>query len=126
MSSTTTNFPSPDALQSVPDIRFQALFEQAPISIQILAPDGRTIRVNKAWENLWQIHEGSALKAFVFSADYNVLRDPQLDALMADDQGHPFSPAAFASIEGELQRLYEALAARDLAAGSAAARRLFS
>lgn len=49
-----------------------------------------------------------------------------LDALMADDQGHPFSPAAFASIEGELQRLYEALSARDLAAGSAAARRLFS
>ncbi|MGH6646477.1 cell division protein FtsZ [Aquabacterium sp.] len=49
-----------------------------------------------------------------------------LDALMADDQGQPFSPAAFASIEGELQRLYEALAARDLAAGSAAARRLFS
>jgi hypothetical protein len=49
-----------------------------------------------------------------------------LDALMADDQGQAFSPAAFASIEGELQRLYEALAARDLAAGSAAARRLFS
>ncbi|MDE2401710.1 MAG: cell division protein FtsZ [Burkholderiales bacterium] len=49
-----------------------------------------------------------------------------LDATMADDQGQPFSPAAFASIEGELQRLYEALAARDLAAGSAAARRLFS
>jgi PAS domain S-box-containing protein len=54
------------------------LFEQAPISIQLLAPDGRTIRVNKAWENLWQIYEGSALKAFVFSADYNVLNDPQL------------------------------------------------
>ena len=49
-----------------------------------------------------------------------------LDALMADDQGQPFSPAAFASIAGELQRLYEALSARDLAAGSAAARRLFS
>lgn len=49
-----------------------------------------------------------------------------LDAVMVDDQGQPFSPAAFASIEGELQRLYEALAARDLAAGSAAARRLFS
>lgn len=49
-----------------------------------------------------------------------------LDALMADDQGQPFSPAAFASIDGELQRLYEALSARDLAAGSAAARRLFS
>lgn len=49
-----------------------------------------------------------------------------LDAVMADDQGHAFSPAAFAAIEGELQRLYEALAQRDLAAGSAAARRLFN
>jgi PAS domain S-box-containing protein len=71
--------PSPhDAAQSVPDLRFQELFEQAPVSIQILAPDGRTTRVNKAWENLWQIHEGSALKAFVLSAEYNVLNDPQL------------------------------------------------
>jgi len=49
-----------------------------------------------------------------------------LDALMADDQGQPFSPAAFASIESELTRLYEALAARELGAGSAAARRLFN
>ena len=58
--------------------RYQELFEQAPVSIQILAPDGRTIRVNKAWENLWQIYEGTALRDFVFSADYNVLTDPQL------------------------------------------------
>jgi hypothetical protein len=49
-----------------------------------------------------------------------------LDAVMADDQGRAFSPAAFAAIEGELQRLYEALAQRDLAAGSTAARRLFN
>lgn len=49
-----------------------------------------------------------------------------LDALMADDEGRPFSAAAFASIEGELTRLYEALAARDLAAGTPATRRLFS
>ncbi|HIV70608.1 MAG TPA: cell division protein FtsZ [Candidatus Aquabacterium excrementipullorum] len=49
-----------------------------------------------------------------------------LDAVMADDQGRAFSPASFAAIEGELQRLYEALAQRDLAAGSTAARRLFS
>lgn len=58
--------------------RFRALFEQSPLSIQILAPDGRTLRVNKAWEDLWQIHEGSELKAFVLSSDYNVLKDPQL------------------------------------------------
>ena len=49
-----------------------------------------------------------------------------LDATMADDQGHPFSAAAFASIEGELGQLYEALAARDLAAGAPSTRRLFS
>jgi hypothetical protein len=49
-----------------------------------------------------------------------------MDATMADDQGHPFSAAAFASIESELGRLYEALAARDLAAGAASTRRLFS
>lgn len=49
-----------------------------------------------------------------------------LDATMADDQGHPFSAAAFASIEGELSRLYETLAARDLAAGAPSTRRLFS
>jgi hypothetical protein len=49
-----------------------------------------------------------------------------LDAVMVDDQGQAFSPAAFTAIEGELQRLYEALAQRDLAAGSLAARRLFS
>ena len=61
----------------MPDTRFQALFEQAPISIQILAPSGHTTRVNKAWENLWQIHEGTPLMAYVLS-DYNVLHDPQL------------------------------------------------
>lgn len=49
-----------------------------------------------------------------------------LDATMADDQGHPFSAAAFASIESELGQLYEALAARDLAAGAPSTRRLFS
>ncbi len=49
-----------------------------------------------------------------------------MDAIMADDQGQPFTSAAFAAIESELGRLYEALAARDLAAGSASARRLFS
>ncbi len=49
-----------------------------------------------------------------------------MDAIMADDQGQPFTSASFTAIEGELGRLYEALAARDLAAGSASARRLFS
>jgi hypothetical protein len=49
-----------------------------------------------------------------------------MDAAVVDDNGHPLSVPGFASIGGELRRLYEALAARDLAAGSPAARRLFS
>ncbi|WP_286746416.1 cell division protein FtsZ [Aquabacterium sp. UBA2148] len=49
-----------------------------------------------------------------------------MDAVMLDDQGQPFSPAAFAMIEGELHKLYVALAARDLAAGAPSTRRLFS
>lgn len=78
MSSVPTNSLPIDTSPREPDYRFQELFEQAPVSIQILRPDGRTVRVNKAWGNLWQIHEGTALREFVFSAEYNVLTDPQL------------------------------------------------
>ena len=49
-----------------------------------------------------------------------------LDAALHDDGGQPLHAAAFAAIEEALQRLYAALAERDLAAGSPAARRLFS
>ena len=49
-----------------------------------------------------------------------------LDALLVDDQGQPVSVQAFAAIGRELDQLYERLAQLDLAAGSPAARRLFS
>ena len=49
-----------------------------------------------------------------------------LDATLVDDRGTPITLHAFAAIGLELGRLYEALAARELEAGSAAARRLFS
>jgi hypothetical protein len=49
-----------------------------------------------------------------------------MDADVVDDNGQPLSSAGFASIGGELGQLYAALEARDLAAGSPAARRLFS
>ena len=45
---------------------------------------------------------------------------------MVDDQGRPITLHAFASIGEDLAGLYRTLAERDLAAGSAAARRLFS
>lgn len=49
-----------------------------------------------------------------------------IDAQLVDDGDRPLGDDAFAAIGAELERLYAALAARDLAAGSAAARRLFS
>jgi hypothetical protein len=49
-----------------------------------------------------------------------------MDAQVVDDDGRPLSGPGFAAIGAELGQLYEALEARDLAAGSVAARRLFS
>ncbi len=60
------------------ETRFRELFEQAPTSIQILAPDGRTLRVNQAWEDLWEIRAGTPLYDFVLSAEYSLLTDAQL------------------------------------------------
>jgi PAS domain S-box-containing protein len=72
---------SPDSsAHAYPEVRFRELFEQAPVSLQILDPDGYTVRVNRAWEALWHIHEGSELKRYVMSREYNVLTDPQLVA----------------------------------------------
>ena len=53
--------------------RFRGLMEQAPFSIQLFDPDGRTATVNKAWEQLW----GEKLAQI---PEYNVLDDPQLEA----------------------------------------------
>ncbi len=55
------------------EARFRALMEQAPFSVQIFAPDGNTILVNRAWEELW----GASLEDLV---GYNILQDHQLAA----------------------------------------------
>lgn len=49
-----------------------------------------------------------------------------LEAEVCDDRSQVLGLHAFAAIDVELKKLYEALARRDLAAGSPAARRLFS
>src|ERR671911_1066248 len=53
------------------ETRFRLMIEQSPLSTQIFSPDGRTLRVNSAWEELW----GVTLDRI---PDYNVLQDPQL------------------------------------------------
>jgi hypothetical protein len=49
-----------------------------------------------------------------------------MDAAIVDDNEQPLSSAGFATIGGELGQLYAALEGHDLAAGTPAARRLFS
>ena len=49
-----------------------------------------------------------------------------MGAALVDDQGRPITLQAFDAIGQELGQLYRSLESHDLAAGSAAARRLFS
>jgi two-component system, NarL family, sensor histidine kinase UhpB len=53
------------------ETRFRLMIEQSPLSTQIFSPDGSTLRVNRAWEELW----GVTLDQI---PGYNVLQDPQL------------------------------------------------
>jgi len=71
------SIPPPSDVQT--EQRFQTLFEQAPFSVQLLSIDGRTLKVNQAWKDLWGAQDGDPLLAFVLS-DYNMLTDPQLEA----------------------------------------------
>ena len=67
-------------------------------------------------------------KAEPFPAWHNAARtlSDDMDATLVDDHGEPVTLHAFAAIGAELQTIYRALESRDLAAGSAAARRLFN
>ena len=53
------------------EARFRAMIEQSPLSIQVLSPDGQTLQVNRAWEELW----GVTIQDI---AGYNLLEDQQL------------------------------------------------
>ena len=55
------------------EARFRAIIEQSPLSIQVLLPDGQTLQVNRAWEELW----GVTLQDI---PGYNLLEDQQLVA----------------------------------------------
>ena len=53
--------------------RVRTIIEQSPLSIEVMSPDGRTLQVNHAFEELW----GLALEDL---KDYNMLRDEQSSA----------------------------------------------
>lgn len=65
---------SNDLAQS--NARFKAIFEQSPLSIQILDKTGKTILVNTSYRNLWGISE-EFVNSFILKK-YNILEDENL------------------------------------------------
>ena len=54
--------------------RFRTIIEQSPISIQVMTPDGWTLQVNRAWEELWGVTAADV-------QNYNMLHDEQANSL---------------------------------------------
>lgn len=42
-----------EAALRISETRFRTIFEQSPLSMQLLTPSGRTLQVNRAWEGLF-------------------------------------------------------------------------
>ncbi|HEU0233805.1 MAG TPA: EAL domain-containing protein [Gallionella sp.] len=89
------------------ETRFRALMEQSPLSTQIFAADGRTLSVNRAWENMW----GITLEAL---AQYNVLQDKQL----IDMGVMPYIEKAFAGEVTEVPAVFYDMDANKEVTGS--------
>jgi diguanylate cyclase (GGDEF)-like protein/PAS domain S-box-containing protein len=86
--------------------RFRALAEQSPFGIQMLAPDGCTLMVNPAWEQLWGIKPDLI--------DYNILEDQQL----IDNGAMPYLKRGFAGEPTELPTIAYNPAASQVASGA--------
>ena len=59
-----------DALR-LSEARFRTMFEQFPLSVQILSPEGETLEVNRAWSEMFGLKLSDM-------AGINMLGDPQL------------------------------------------------
>jgi len=77
------------------EARFRVLADESPLALQIISPDGRTLRVNPAWEKMW----GVSLEAL---SNYNILHDQQL----IDSGIMPFVQKAFAGESAEIPSSY--------------------
>ena len=76
--------------------RLRTLFENAPLSIQLLDVSGRTLQVNAAWRALWRIPP-DVVENFILR-DYNVLKDPQIEK-------HGLLPYFQRALRGENSRI---------------------
>ncbi|HWH07637.1 MAG TPA: PAS domain S-box protein, partial [Candidatus Thermoplasmatota archaeon] len=73
------------------EAELRSLIDASPYSIQTHAPDGRILYGNRAWSELWGVTLDDV-------RDYNLLHDPQLDALGV-------SPLVRRAFEGETVHL---------------------
>ncbi len=60
------------------DETIRVLFTDSPLSIQVVSPEGNTLRVNEAWKKLWGISD-QVVNDFILK-DYNILNDTMLES----------------------------------------------
>lgn len=67
-----------EAERQVSEDRFRNLFEQSPMPVQVLSPDGRTLQVNSSWARFWGVPQGVVDDQI---ASHNVFQDKHLEEL---------------------------------------------
>jgi two-component system sensor histidine kinase UhpB len=69
------------------ETRFRLLVEQSPLSMQVLSPDGKTVQVNKAWEDMWGMQLEEVRDQPIFQSKKKLIRDltPYLERAFAGE-----------------------------------------
>lgn len=91
-----------------------------------LADDPALSAIREITLNLDVPHVARSEQPFVRLRDAASALAAAMDGVVTDDDGQPLGVAAMDAIGADLEGLYDTLEARDLAAGTALARRLFS
>jgi hypothetical protein len=111
----------PGAEEGAPPVLVLAFDPQAALAED---PNAAAVKVVSLSLDIPQTAEGDDPFATWLKAMSTLSQE--LDGALVDEDGRPVVPEAFEPIKKDLDGLYRAMEARDLAAGSAAARRLFS
>jgi hypothetical protein len=113
----------PAAEEGAPPVLVLAFDAQAALAA--LSDDAATAAVRELTLTLDVAQTPESVEPFAaWHQAIRALAD-DMDATAVDDEGRPLTLQHFATIHEELNKLYRALESRDLAAGTAVARRLF-
>lgn len=111
----------PAAQKSLPPVLVLGFDAQTAL---VETPSLSAIRTISLHLDVAQVERGE--QAFLRLGELAFALAEALDGVVTDDNGQPLTPDALNLIGNDLETLYDTLEQRDLAAGSAAARRLFS